>query len=372
MPQRLDRRDRAVDPALLQHDPHSCPQGVVMGRESEDPDGAGVGLAQALADLDRGGLSGAVGTQHRRHSATPSGEVELVDHRPAGVALDQAPHLHGRDVLVPGIVRGEGRRHAQSLEGTPGDAVPGLLRNNGVVKILERATQEGGQDAGRQRVAASLLAEGPATASMLADRLGISATAVRRHLDALSSEGSVVASDRPPFGAAPSRGRGRPARTFALTDTGRAQFPSDYDGLAAEALEFVEQVGGIDAVNAFAESRAAGLETRLRERLGDDWRGASDVDQARAFAEALSDLGYATSAEPAPTGVQVCQHHCPVSHVAERYPQLCEAETEAFARILGHHVQRLATIAHGDGVCTTSLPLLPPRIDPTTTERTSA
>jgi len=32
---------------------------------------------------------------------------------------------------------------------------------------------------------------------------------------------------------------------------------------------------------------------------------------------------------------------------------LCEAETEAFGRLLGTPVQRLATIAHGDGICTT-------------------
>ena len=77
----------------------------------------------------------------------------------------------------------------------------------------------------------------------------------------------------------------------------------------------------------------------------------------QAFAGALSELGFATSTDPAPGGVQVCQHHCPVAHVATQYPQLCEAETEAFARLLGRHVQRLATIAHGDGVCTTVIPL---------------
>ena len=82
------------------------------------------------------------------------------------------------------------------------------------------------------------------------------------------------------------------------------------------------------------------------------------------MAQALSALGFAASVEPAPAGVQICQHHCPVSHVAGQFPELCEAETEAFARVLGRHVQRLATIAHGDGVCTTVIPL--------TTERTSA
>ena len=35
------------------------------------------------------------------------------------------------------------------------------------------------------------------------------------------------------------------------------------------------------------------------------------------------------------------------------YQQLCEAETEAFGRLLGTPVQRLATIAHGDGIRTT-------------------
>jgi predicted ArsR family transcriptional regulator len=45
--------------------------------------------------------------------------------------------------------------------------------------------------------------------------------------------------------------------------------------------------------------------------------------------------------------------------VAHEFPQLCEAETEAISLVLGRHVQRLATIAHGDGVCTTCIPSTP-------------
>jgi predicted ArsR family transcriptional regulator len=56
-------------------------------------------------------------------------------------------------------------------------------------------------------------------------------------------------------------------------------------------------------------------------------------------------------------GIQLCQHHCPVSHVAEEFPELCETEREAFAEILGTHVQRLATIVNGDCACTTHIPL---------------
>ena len=56
-----------------------------------------------------------------------------------------------------------------------------------------------------------------------------------------------------------------------------------------------------------------------------------------------------------------------MAHVAEQFPQLCEAETRAFSRLLGVHVQRLATIAHGDGVCTTHVPHVT-----TTSERQSS
>ncbi|MEU1163283.1 transcriptional regulator, partial [Streptomyces sp. NPDC005921] len=79
-------------------------------------------------------------------------------------------------------------------------------------------------------------------------------------------------------------------------------------------------------------------------------------ERAEALARALSVDGYAATARSAPVGEQLCQHHCPVAHVAEQFPQLCEAETEIFAELLGTHVQRLATIAHGDGVCTTFIP----------------
>jgi predicted ArsR family transcriptional regulator len=233
-------------------------------------------------------------------------------------------------------------------------------------------------DPGRDRVAASLLTQGPATASMLAERLEISATAVRRHLDSLAAQGLVVATDRPPFGPTPVRGRGRPARTFSLTAEGRSQFPADYDHLAAQALSFLAATGGPESLVGFAEARAETLERQLRERLGSDWSGADDAEGVGRFAEALNEAGFAVTAEPAPTGVQVCQHHCPVAHVAAEFPQLCEAETEAFARLVGRHVQRLATIAHGDGVCTTVVPLPSESMGTTsselttTTERTSA
>ena len=91
------------------------------------------------------------------------------------------------------------------------------------------------------------------------------------------------------------------------------------------------------------------------------------MTRAQVLAQLFTEEGYAASVRELPghspgaqsAGEQLCQQHCPVSHVAHEFPQLCEAETQAISRVLGRHVQRLATIAHGDGVCTTCIPDLP-------------
>ncbi|WP_104531026.1 helix-turn-helix transcriptional regulator [Streptomyces specialis] len=237
---------------------------------------------------------------------------------------------------------GSGRRTTPVAEGAAGGPA------------LSAAPEE--QSGTRRRVARSILDHGPSTAAELADRLGLTQAAVRRHLDALAADGLVEAREKRVYG---SRGRGRPAKVFALTDAGRGAFDQAYDELAVEALRWIEAAAGggekgAAAVMAFARARAEEQAEAYRPFL----ERAEPEGRARALAEALTRHGYAaaTRGVPAPAGEQLCQHHCPVAHAAARFPQLCEAETEVFSRLLGSHVQRLATIAHGDGVCTTFVP----------------
>jgi predicted ArsR family transcriptional regulator len=209
--------------------------------------------------------------------------------------------------------------------------------------------QIGGERSTRARIARLILENGPVSAAALSTRLGLTPAAVRRHLDGLLNGGMIeVRSARRPA----SRGRGRPAKLFVITDAGRSAFEHAYDDLATSALRFLAEVAGPDAVAEFARRQVAELERRYRPVMASADPGA----KVQALAEALSADGYAASATGAPagsSGEQLCQHHCPVAHVAAEFPQLCEAETEAFGRLLGTPVQRLATIAHGDGICTT-------------------
>jgi len=200
----------------------------------------------------------------------------------------------------------------------------------------------------RERVARSILENGPSTAAALGEQLSLTPAAVRRHLDHLLADGAVEA--RSPRVAL--RGRGRPAKLFALTETGRDQFDQQYDDLAVQALRFLAETGGDEAVKAFAERRAG----FISEQFADVTAANPGLSPAEVLAVIFTREGYAASAKALPVGDQLCQQHCPVSHVAHEFPQLCEAETEAISRVLGSHVQRLATIAHGDGVCTTCIP----------------
>jgi predicted ArsR family transcriptional regulator len=204
----------------------------------------------------------------------------------------------------------------------------------------------------RARVARSILENGPSTAADLAARLDLTPAAVRRHLDHLVEEGAVESREQKVYG---HRGRGRPARVFALTETGRDHFDQQYDDLAVQALRFLAETQGEQAVTEFARRRVAFIERDYAAVTAAE----PDLTPAEALARVFTAEGYAATRRELPVagaGEQLCQQHCPVSHVAHEFPQLCEAETEAIGRVLGSHVQRLATIAHGDGVCTTCIP----------------
>ena len=222
------------------------------------------------------------------------------------------------------------------------------LRHTIVVKIGASAisTKDDGSRT-RDLVARSILENGPSSATTLASRLGLTAAGIRRHLDLLVKEG-VLQGREPHAGLV--RMRGRPSKVFLMSDAGREKFEHSYDDLAVSALKFMAAQLGEHAVQAFAQSRAEDIESKASIVL------AKSSKKTQTLATFLTHEGYAASIHVRPMGEELCQHHCPIAHVASAFPALCEAETEAFSRLLGTHVQRLATIAHGDGVCTTFIP----------------
>ena len=210
----------------------------------------------------------------------------------------------------------------------------------------------------RSTVLDLVIENGPVTATVLARILNLTTAAIRRHITSLEDEGLIAvhqsSSNKP-------RGRGRPARYFVATAKGRDELPAEYSDLATKALAYMQQIAGEGAVDKFAAARSRDIERRYAPVIRD--AGHDPRDRARALADALTADGYAATVREVGTGafaVQLCQGHCPVQAVAGEFPQLCEAETAAFGRLLDVHVQRLATLAGGEHVCTTNVPVALP------------
>lgn len=207
----------------------------------------------------------------------------------------------------------------------------------------------------RSAVVRLLLESGSITAGQIGEWLGLSAAGVRRHLDALIDLGEA---ESVPAAAWQQEGRGRPAKRYRLTAGGRAKLDHSYDDLASAAMRQLREIGGEDAVRTFARQRIDAILSGVE--AADSGADADIEATAERIAGALSNAGYVASTTQVGGpihGVQICQHHCPVSHVAEEFPELCETEQQAMAEVLGTHVQRLATIVNGDCACTTYVPL---------------
>lgn len=219
------------------------------------------------------------------------------------------------------------------------------------------AVAVGDETSTRDRVLALVLEQGPVCAADVADELELTSAAVRRHIGALEAQGLITVRKNP--GTTTPR-RGRPARHYVATDAGRAEFTDAYSDLAGQVLDFLVEQVGPEAADQFADRRVAELERRYAPQL----EGATTPqERVEALATALTADGYAATVRSVgrnEIAVQLCQGHCPVQDVAEAFPQLCEAETRAFSRLLGVHVQRLATIASGGYMCTTHVPLALP------------
>jgi DeoR family transcriptional regulator, suf operon transcriptional repressor len=180
----------------------------------------------------------------------------------------------------------------------------------------------------------------PLTAKELAERFGVTANALRRHLKALE-QGSVVRYRRE------VRGVGGPVYAYSLTERGEALFPQEYAPLLTDALEMVRETQGSEGI------------TRLFRRRWAEVAAAEPTlaslpltERARLLSVLLTEHGYMAEAEAiSPTEATIREYNCAVRAVAERFPEVCAAEVEFLREVLGGDVERRAHIVGGCNAC---------------------
>jgi predicted ArsR family transcriptional regulator len=184
---------------------------------------------------------------------------------------------------------------------------------------------------------------GPLTAAALGARLGVSAVAVRRHLELLERDGFVVQTVQP-------ASRGRPAHLYSLTAEGHELFPRAYDQLALHLLAAAGSAYGADAVDELFARRQRLLAERYRDRVAD---AAGVAGLARELAAIQDENGYMAESVDEPDGPVVREHNCAIGRIAAAHPAACRYELELLRDLAGPDVtvERVAHLQSGDSHC---------------------
>src|SRR5438477_5235998 len=153
----------------------------------------------------------------------------------------------------------------------------------------------------------------PVTAKELADRMGVTPNALRRHLKELEAEGMVGYSRE-------IRGVGGPVFAYSLTESGEALFPRSYDSALAQVLDSVRAEQGADGVVALFTKQWSAVADEAKEQL----RSLPLGERAQLLAELLSSRGYMAEAEArSETEATIREHNCAIKAIAERFPEVC-------------------------------------------------
>src|SRR6516162_10247076 len=128
---------------------------------------------------------------------------------------------------------------------------------------MRQASHEPGEGKTRSAIVRLLKTEGPMDSGQLAERLGLTAMAVRQHLYALQREKFVTAEERP--GAV-----GRPAKVWNLTQAADRFFPAAYAELSVALIDALGDAFGPSGLKRVLESRRARQELAYSELIASD------------------------------------------------------------------------------------------------------
>jgi DeoR family transcriptional regulator, suf operon transcriptional repressor len=193
-----------------------------------------------------------------------------------------------------------------------------------------------------------LLKSGHATTQDLAERLEISPQAVRRHLKDLETEGLLNHEIH-------QNGLGRPNHIYSLSESGREQFPKQYQDFAVSLLDTLQETVGREQFSSILRQQW--------QRKAEDYRqqvGAGSLQERVATLVRLRHAeGYMAECFPIPAEeaqgqerYMLTEHHCAIANVAESYPSVCGHELEMFAEVLPDcTVERTHWIIDGEHRC---------------------
>ena len=193
----------------------------------------------------------------------------------------------------------------------------------------------------RRALLETLKREGEARADELAQKLGITVSAVRQHLAALQADGLVLHREV-------RAGPGRPHHDYRLSERGDELFPRRYASIVTDLLVEAEAEDPALVERMFERRRLRRVE-RAKVRLA----GKTLAERVAELTRVLDEDGYLAEFAPQDDGsFRVVEHNCAILAVATRYGAACGTELEFIREVLPDaRVERVAHLLAGGHVC---------------------
>ncbi|HXV96778.1 MAG TPA: metalloregulator ArsR/SmtB family transcription factor [Anaerolineae bacterium] len=193
----------------------------------------------------------------------------------------------------------------------------------------------------RRRILTLLKEENELTADELAELLGISAVAVRRHLTKLESDQLVEYKEM-------QRGMGRPSFVYYLGEAATSFFPRRYEELASSVLETIRELYGADAVDAVFRMRSEQFMSNYRRKIN----GKTLDTRLEQLTQLREADGYMSSWEQDQDNTFILREaNCPIINVAAGCEAACSHDKAMLETLLDAQVIRKGHLAKGDGAC---------------------
>ncbi|QMU28021.1 helix-turn-helix transcriptional regulator [Adhaeribacter radiodurans] len=201
-----------------------------------------------------------------------------------------------------------------------------------------------------EKILKVLKTEGPKTAGILAQILGMTGEGARLHLLKLAEEGLVQATSE-------SKGVGRPTLNWSLTAAGNARFPNTHSDLSVQLLNTIKAELGEQVLEQIIDRRGEEVLNRYAEELKDCLTLEEKINR---FATIRYREGYIASCQKDELGYLLIENHCPICAAATATPAICRSEFQILKRVLGNEVdvKRVDHILEGARRCAYRITLI--------------
>ncbi len=176
----------------------------------------------------------------------------------------------------------------------------------------------------------------------LARALGVTRTAVRQHLAALSRDALIAP------GAERATG-GRPERLFVLTQAGREAFPRHYSWFARLLIEAIAREHGTSGLRVRLGRIAAAVVAEMRPGSPVKESRRQKVEKASRM---MDELGYDARTGKDLAGAPTIEaDNCVFHELAMKNPEVCQFDLSLLSGLTGSKVDLTECMAKGGHVC---------------------